>query len=115
MKKISVVLLILFMFSSPLVFAGPGSDHSHEPAAPISEGEALKTAAGIVANVVKEGKLDESWGAVKPGKITQKTFKNEPEWVVAFDNAKVEDKSKQTLYVFLSLSGHYLGANFTGE
>ena len=115
MKKISAVLLALFVFSSTLVFAGPGSDHSHEPAAPISEDEALKTSADIVSNVVKEGKLDESWGTVKPGKPTQKTFQNQLEWVVAFNNPKVEDKNKQTLYVFMSLSGQYLGANFTGE
>ncbi|MFQ5543674.1 MAG: DUF6488 family protein [Nitrospiria bacterium] len=115
MKKISTYMLVLFMLSTPLVFAGPGSDHSHEPAAPISKVEALKKASGIVAKNVKKGKLDKSWGTVKPGKIIQKTFKKDPEWVVTFDNPKVENKDKQTLYVFLSLSGHYLGANFSGN
>jgi len=115
MKKISMYMLILLVLSSSLVFAGPGSDHSHEPAAPISEGEALKKASGIVANNVEKGKLDKSWRAVKPGKIIQKTFKKGPEWVVTFDNPKVENKDKQTLYVFLSLSGNYLGANFSGN
>ncbi len=116
MKNISVYLLVLFVLSSPLVFAGPGSgDHSHEPTAPISEGEALKTATGVVANNVKKGKLDQSWETVKPAKAIQKTFKKKPEWVVTFDNPKVENKDKQTLYVFLRLSGRYLGANFSGN
>ncbi len=116
MKKISAVLLVLFIFSSTLVFAGPGGgDHSHEPTAPISEEEALKVASDVVASNVKKRKLDESWGAVKPTKVIQKTFKEQPEWVVTFDNAKIEDKNKQTLYIFLSLSGHYLGANYTGN
>lgn len=111
----SVFLFAIFVLSTPLVFAGPGSDHSHEPAPPISEGEALKTAADIVASNVKKGNLDQSWGAVTPTKAIQKTFQSQPEWVVIFDNAKVENKDRQTLYVFLSLSGHYLGANFTGD
>lgn len=116
MKKLSVYLLVLFVLSSPLVFAGPGSgDHSHEPTAPISEGEALKTATGILTNMVDKGKMDKSWGGVKPEKIIQKTFKNKPEWVVTFENSKVENRDKQTLYVFLSLSGHFLGANFSGN
>jgi hypothetical protein len=115
MKKISIYFLALFMFSTPLVFAGPGSDHSHEPAAPISENEALKAAAGFVSDIIKKGKLDASWADIKPTKIIQKTFKKEPEWVVTFDHPKAADKEKQTLYVFMSLSGHYLGANFSGK
>ncbi|MFQ5587389.1 MAG: DUF6488 family protein [Nitrospiria bacterium] len=115
MKKISAVLFVLFALSTPVVFAGPGSDHSHEPAPPISKDEALKTATNIVSSNVKKGNLAQSWGAVKPAKVFQKTFKSQPEWVITFDNAKVENKDRQTLYIFLSLSGHYLGANFTGE
>lgn len=116
MKKISAFLFVLFVLSSPVAFAGPGGgDHSHEPASPISEGEALKTASGVVAEIVSKGKLDKSWGMVKPKKIIQKTFKKGAEWVVTFDNPKVENKEKKTLYVFLSLSGRYLGSNFSGN
>ena len=115
MKKITAVFFALFAFSSALVFAGPGGDHSHEPTAPISEDQALKTAGDVVANNVKKGKLDPSWESIKPTNIVQKTFKKEPEWVITFNNGKIEDPSKQTLYVFLSLSGHYLGANYTGN
>ncbi|HIE65917.1 MAG: DUF6488 family protein [Nitrospira sp.] len=116
MKKISAYLLVLFVFSAPVVFAGPGGgDHSHESASPISEDEALKTASGVVAEIVNEGKLDKSWEVVKPKQIIQKTFKKGPEWVVTFDNPLAENKDKQTLYVFLSLSGRYLGANFSGN
>ncbi|MDC4206975.1 MAG: DUF6488 family protein (plasmid) [Candidatus Manganitrophus sp.] len=115
MKKISIYFLALFMFSAPLVFAGPGSDHSHEPAAPISEKEALKSAEGFVDDIIKKGKLDASWADIKPAKVIQKKFKKDPEWVVTFENPKAADKQKQTLYVFMSLSGHYLGANFSGK
>ncbi len=115
MKKLPIYLLVLFVFSNALVFAGPGSDHSHEPSEPISEEKALKTASGVLKDMVKKEKIDASWSTVKPEKIIQKTFKKDPEWVVTFDNPKMENKEKQTLYVFLSLSGHFLGANFSGN
>lgn len=115
MKKFLVYFLALFAFSTPLAFAGPGSDHSHEPAAPISENEALKAAEGFVDDIIKKGKLDASWADIKPTKVIQKKFKKDLEWVVTFDNPKAADKEKQTLYVFMSLSGHYLGANFSGK
>lgn len=111
----TVYVFVLLMFSMPLVFADGGGDHTHEPAAPISENEALKKASGALESIVKKGKLDQSWGEVKPQKIIQKTFKNGPEWVVTFDNPKAENKDKQTLYVFLSLSGKVLAANFSGN
>lgn len=115
MKNFFIYFLVLLAFSTPPVFAGPGGDHSHEPAAPISESEALKAADGFVDNIIKKGKLDPSWGDIKPAKVIQKKFKKEPEWVVTFENPKAADKEKQTLYVFMSLSGHYLGANFSGK
>ena len=37
------------------------------------------------------------------------------EWVVAFNNSKEVKPSHQILYVFLSLDGQYLGANFSGD
>ena len=45
----------------------------------------------------------------------KKQVSNRFEWVVSYKNHAVEDKSKQTLYVFLSVTGEYLAANFTGK
>lgn len=32
-----------------------------------------------------------------------------------FDNSVAPDKTKQTLYLFRTLDGHYMAANFTGK
>ncbi|MDH5377166.1 MAG: DUF6488 family protein, partial [Gammaproteobacteria bacterium] len=64
---------------------------------------------------VKAGKIEESWAGTKPATVEKKTFSQGPEWVVSFSNKKVADASKQTLYMFYSLDGHYIAANYTGN
>jgi hypothetical protein len=115
MKKLSICLLVLFSLSSPLAFGDQGHDHSPAPSEPISKSEAGKKATQVVRSIAKKGKLPESWSSLEPATIKQKTFKKGPEWVVSFKNPKVENKERQTLYVFLTLAGSYLGANFSGN
>ena len=67
------------------------------------------------AALVKKGKIDKSWSENKPAKAYQKTFKKGTEWIVEFVNSAASDKAKQTLYLFYTLDGHYMAANFTGK
>lgn len=115
MKKYLMILLTLLSLSTSLAYGGEGEGHSHAPTEPISKSEAGLKALDIVMQAVIKEKVPESWAQIKPTTIEQKTFKKGPEWVVTFDNPKVEDKDKQTLYVFLSLLGHFLGINFSGH
>lgn len=112
MRKIFVCLLTLFAFSGTLAYAGAG--HSHAPAKPVSEAQALEKATRVVKSFVEKGKIDPSWGQVAPTAAAQKKSKTGLEWLITFDNPKVEDKAKQTLYVFLNLSGEYIAANYSG-
>lgn len=115
MKQLAIYLLILFSLSSPLAYGGAGHDHGNEPSEAISKVAAEEKAMAVVKSITKNGKLPESWASLEPAKIGQKTYKKGPEWVVTFMNPKAEDKDKRTLYVFLSLSGKFLGANFSGN
>ncbi len=115
MKKLSICLLILFSLSTPLAYGDEGHDHGNAPSEPISKIKAGEKAAEFVKNFSKKGKLEESWATLQAATVEQKTFKKGPEWVVTFNNPQVENKDKQTLYVFLSLSGNFLGANFSGN
>lgn len=36
-------------------------------------------------------------------------------WLIIFINEKITNTSKQKLYVFLTLAGDYIAANFTGK
>ena len=114
MRRFIICLITIFALSATSVYAGAGKGHSHGPVTPVSEEQALKNALSAVTSIVQKDKIDVSWADIKPADAKKKQFKNGLEWVVTFNNPKVEDK-KRTLYVFLSLGGQYLGANFTGN
>jgi hypothetical protein len=112
MRKIFICLLTLLALTIATAYAGSG--HSHGPSTPIAKEEALIKATGIVKDFVEKGKVDSSWAEVAPasGKQNKRMFGDE--WVVAFNNPKIKDTEKQTLYLFLTLAGEYKAANYTG-
>lgn len=117
MRKILVYVLILFALTAAAAtaVAGPGNSHSHGPVTPISESQAQEKATGVVKKLVEKGKIDSSWADIAPKNGEKKRGKFGPEWVVTFDNPKIDDEAKQTLYVFLNLGGEYIAANYTGN
>ena len=116
----TVGLVSIMSLSGNFVYAA--GDHKHGPdghththkAVNINKKEAEAAAKDVVGLLVKKGKLKKGWLTAGVKTVSKKTFKKETEWVVTLENAKAE-KSKQTLYVFLSLTGEYLGANFSGK
>ena len=120
---LAVHKLVKFVFISALFFAfsvhaGPGHDHDHghgHDHGPVTADAAASKAQRKVRQLVRIGKIDSSWADVKPDGVEQKTYSQGPEWVITFKNSKVADESKQTLYLFYSLDGHYIAANYTGN
>ncbi len=113
MRNISTALLVSSLFFVSPVMAGAGHDHgsgghSHGP---ISSEGVINKANGKVNSLIKSGKLDKSWADVKAVGASTKG----DEWVVTYKNDEVSDVAKQTLYVFFSLDGVYIAANFTGK
>ncbi len=116
MRKTMIVITLctLSLVSAP-VFSSPGGPgHSHATG-PISAEAAQEKATQHVAGLVTKGKIESSWNGIKPTKAYEKKFEKGPEWVVEFVNSAATDKTKQTLYVFYTLDGNYLAANFTGK
>lgn len=116
--KIRAVVFGLTLALSPLgVNAGSGHDHGGGGHAHsmVSSELAMEMATQKVQQLVSAGKLDATWSAVTASGAEQKAFAKGPEWVVTFKNDKVADATKQTLYVFMSLDGHYIAANYTGN
>jgi hypothetical protein len=61
------------------------------------------------------GKIEASWKAVTHEKVEQVQVKKGQEWKVTYRHPTAAEKDKQVLYVFLSLPGNVLAANFTGR
>jgi hypothetical protein len=119
MKTLITTLFLSLSIASP-VMAGGG--HSHDgngghntTQVPISSEQAINRASETVKQLSRAGKIDSSWSGVKASSVEQKEYQDGPEWIISFKNDKVKDPSKQTLYVFYSLDGYYIGANYSGN
>ena len=98
------------------VMAGSGHDHGHSHShSPVTQTMAQANATEIVAALVNRNKLENSWSSIAASSIENITFKGNSEWLVVFVNKKITDTDKQKLYVFLTLGGDYIAANFTGK
>lgn len=91
-----------------------GSCHFHG-SAPATEKVVIDCASQRKAALISSGKLDKSWALVKHDKIEQIDGKKSKEWKVSFKNTAVTEADKNTLYVFMSLPGNYIAANFSGK
>lgn len=118
----TVVLFTSLVFSLPIQ-AGSGhthdkegghSNHGHSHGT-IGNKQAVAKGLAKVKFLAQKGTIDKSWKEITQGSATKKTFNHNTEWVIMFNNDKITDKSKQRLYVFFSLDGHYIAANYTGK
>lgn len=100
------------------VTAGSGQDHDHGHShshVPVNQETAKTNATKIVVALVNRNKLENSWTAITASSVEKKSVNGNTEWLVVFDNDKITDTRKQKLYVFLTLGGEYIAANYTGK
>lgn len=117
MKQLLTSLFLFVLFFSSATMAGPGTGHEHgheHSHGPVSSDEVISRASKKVVQLVGKGKIEPSWSGIKASSAVQKNYSKGPEWVVTFKNSKIKDRKKQTLYLFYSLDGHYIAANYTG-
>lgn len=113
--KLKIMLLgLILVFSSMTAFAGSGHDHGHSHD-PISAETAKINATQIRNLMVEEKVLDISWKPLLASSVQKKMVNGQEEWQVTFVNETVSDPAKKTLFIFLTLSGDYVAANFTGK
>ena len=116
MKLKTLLLSLSLGLFSMTAIAGGGHDHGHGHAhEPVSQATANSNALKIIASFIKQKTLDNSWTDTTVNSSEKKSFNGRQEWVVSFVNKKVTDAKKGKLYVFLTLSGDYIAANYTGK
>ena len=74
-----------------------------------------KAAKQKVQSLVAEKKIPKSWESAAISKIGKTHYGDTDDWVVGFDNMKIKNKKKRTLYIFVSVRGEIRGANYTGK
>ena len=119
----SLFIILTFVLSSSIL-AGPGGGHSHghshdHSKKAISQEQAKILGKKEIAKLVKKGKLDASWNKANFTYSEKKKFGKRTEWVLSYENKKgvkgVKGVKGKKLYVFLTLSGKFIAANFTGK
>jgi hypothetical protein len=132
MKTLIKATVVTLVLSFTTLYAGDTHSHSHEGHNHSQEGhghshrydalksEVSKTAvekAAIqeVKRLVLKKKIPKSWKSMPISKIGKTHYGDTNDWAVAFKNLKIKDKTKQTLYIFVSVRGNITGANYTGK
>ena len=74
-----------------------------------------KAAIEEIQSLVSQKKIHKSWIGVPISKIGKTHYGDTDDWVVGFDNMKIKNKKRRTLYIFVSIGGEIRGANYTGN
>lgn len=114
-KTVFATVLMSTLLIAPAAWAGEGgSCHFHGNKA--ASEAAVSDCANLRRNLlVNTGKLDASWKTVAQDQLELVDGKKGKEWKVVFKNPAVADAGKQTLYIFFSQPGNFIGANHTGQ
>ena len=116
MKRIALSVLCAAALScGQLALADKGGSCHFHGASPAKQETILVCAVQRKDALVASGKIDASWKGVKHEKLEQVDGKKGKEWKVTFRNPAVAEKGKQALFVFLSMPGNVLAANFSGR
>jgi len=99
-----------------VLWGGNHDDHEHPHAEPpVNQKTAEKKATNIIAQLINNKQLDESWVPITASSVKKVVFKGYQEWEVIFVNNKVADTTKRKIYVFLTLSGDHVAVNYSGK
>ena len=111
---LAAALLSTLIAAPSAMAAGGGRCHFHGNK-PATQAVVTDCANQRKASLVKAGKLDASWQAVKLDKAELVDGQKGKEWKVTFKNPAAPDAAKQTLYLFFSQPGNFIAANHTGQ
>ncbi len=110
----ATAILMSTWAAQPALADEGGSCHFHG-SKPAAEATVLGCAHKRKEALIKAGKLDATWAAVKQEKIELVEGKKGKEWKVVFKDPAAKDKSKETLYIFFTVTGNFIAANHTGQ
>ena len=110
--KRTFVTLALSLIAAGAAHANEGGGCHFHGKTPAKEQTVLDCAEQFKSDFIGQGRLDASWKGVKPSKVEQIEHELGTEWKLTLVNAAAADKSKQNLFMFFTLPGNFIAANF---
>ena len=111
----SAALVVVFAGCNVPAFAGPGGSCHFHGSKPATDAIVVDCATQRKDELIAKGKLDKNWQPVKVDKAELVDSKKGKEWRVTFRDPSAKEKSKETLYMFFTVPGNFVAANFTGQ
>ncbi len=116
MKHLFTIAIFVTTFAMTLAaFAGEDSSCHFHGSKPAAESTVIGCANQRRDALVKSGKLTASWQTIKHDQIGLVDGQKSKEWKVSFKDAAAQDKTKETLYMFFTISGNFIAANHSGK
>lgn len=109
--KIVLSVVVMGFVFNPLHAHG-GHKHAVKE---MSEDSVEALATTEVKRLIKVGKISPSWVNAPRLSVRKVIFGKKMEWVVSYKNKRIPAKEKRILYIFLSLNGKVIGANYSGK
>lgn len=116
MKKFAFIAAVTTaLLATPSAFASEGGSCHFHGNAPVKEAVITGCANGLKNKLIATGKLDASWKTVALDKAETVEGEKMKEWKFTYKNPAEKDAAKRTLYIFYTLAGNFIAANFTGQ
>ena len=112
-KLIKIIMMTTILSLSSLY--GHGGGHGTHNKKEVSKSYIQRKATQEVLSLVKNKRIDTSWSNKPILNIVKTKYNHNDEWVISFNNLDIKDKTKQTIYIFISTYGDVKGANYTGK
>ena len=112
---ISIATLLATLSFAPAAFASGGGNCHFHGNAPAKESVVVGCAREQINKLVADAKIEMSWKTATLDKAETVEGKNMKEWKLTFKNPAALEANKKTLYVFFTLTGNFIAANFTGR
>jgi hypothetical protein len=118
MKTLMYIFGLLAVVTSPAVFAHMGG---HDDAILVTDcknlvkctqDEVAQGGRAVITTYVNNSQLDKSWANVKTADSAKQVGGS---WILNFKNPQEPDKTKQTLYIFISEEGMLEGLSHTAQ
>lgn len=111
-RSLSLVTLITL---SPTAWSGEGSSCHFHGSKPAAESTIEQCANARRDLYLENGTISQSWHGIPVSAIEVIEGEKSEEWRVRFDNPNATDKSKNKLYMFFTLPGNFIAANYSGK
>jgi hypothetical protein len=109
------IACLMALSTSSWALAGEGSSCHFHGNKPAPEATVLECAEKQKIRLIDKGTIAATWKTIKHTAIEQVDGKKGKEWKITYADPYGADKDKSNLYMFFTVPGNFIAANFTGK